>query len=138
MTGSTHTAVLSLALEPKTAEDRVKLGRGLAWLTSEDPTIAVKTDQATGGVRRSADAQRVEYRAAGATTRRAGSLRPPARALARMASRASWGTLRYSARSAVFGSTLAARWAGSAVAASADSVRQAIAPAKARGSFASS
>src|SRR4051812_18111363 len=50
MTQSTPTSVLSLALEPKTAEDRVKLARGLAWLTSEDPAIAVKTDPASGGV----------------------------------------------------------------------------------------
>ena len=42
--------VITLAIEPKTKADQEKLGQGLAKLTSEDPTFAVRTDDETGQV----------------------------------------------------------------------------------------
>ena len=42
--------VISLAIEPRSKADQEKLGRGLARLTSEDPTFRVQTDQETGQV----------------------------------------------------------------------------------------
>ena len=42
--------VITLAIEPKTKADQERLGRGLAKLTSEDPTFQVRTDDETGQV----------------------------------------------------------------------------------------
>lgn len=50
MTGSAQTLLLSLVLIPKTPGDRAKLGRGLAWLMGEDPSLAATTDAASGDV----------------------------------------------------------------------------------------
>jgi elongation factor G len=47
MTGS---ALLSLAIRPKTEADREKLARGVTTLMAEDPTMSVDTDRATGEV----------------------------------------------------------------------------------------
>jgi elongation factor G len=46
----TSSAVLSLALQPKTFADQEKLGRGLNVLIAEDPLLLVKTDPASGEV----------------------------------------------------------------------------------------
>ena len=46
----TPPALLSIVLEPKTQADQKRLGHGLQKLTAEDPTLQVKTDQATGEV----------------------------------------------------------------------------------------
>ena len=47
MTGS---ALLSLAIRPKTEADREKLARGVTTLMAEDPTMSVETDPATGEI----------------------------------------------------------------------------------------
>ena len=48
MNAPVQTPLLSIAIVPKTPDDRQKLGRGLAWLMSEDPTIAIKGDTVSG------------------------------------------------------------------------------------------
>lgn len=50
MCGMTGTALLSLAIKPKTKADQERLRQGLRTLLAEDPTIRMKTDQATGEV----------------------------------------------------------------------------------------
>jgi elongation factor G len=50
MSGITETALLSLAILPKTKADQERLGHGLGRLIAEDPTLRVTTDQATGQV----------------------------------------------------------------------------------------
>jgi translation elongation factor EF-G len=47
MTGS---ALLSLALRPKTEVDRERLARGVTTLVAEDPTMSVHTNPATGEI----------------------------------------------------------------------------------------
>src|ERR1700687_3639901 len=48
--GMTGSALLSLAIRPKTEADREKLARGVTTLMAEDPTMSVDTDSATGEV----------------------------------------------------------------------------------------
>jgi len=48
MNAPVQTPLLSMAIVPKTPDDRKKLERGLAWLMSEDPAIALKSDPASG------------------------------------------------------------------------------------------
>jgi elongation factor G len=50
MCGLPGIALLSLAIMPKTKADQERLRHGLGTLLAEDPTIRVKTDQATGEV----------------------------------------------------------------------------------------
>jgi len=50
MNAPVQTPLLSIAIVPKTPDDRQKLGRGLAWLMSEDPTIAIKGDTVSGEI----------------------------------------------------------------------------------------
>jgi elongation factor G len=50
MCGMSATGLLSLAVRPKTKADQDRLREGLRTLLAEDPTIRVKTDQATGEV----------------------------------------------------------------------------------------
>ena len=40
--------VISLAVEPATQQDKVKLSKGLTALADEDPTFKVRTDEESG------------------------------------------------------------------------------------------
>ena len=48
MNAPVRTPLISIAVVPKTPDDRKKLERGLVWLMSEDPAIGVKSDPASG------------------------------------------------------------------------------------------
>jgi len=48
MNAPVQTPLLSIAIVPKTPDDRKKLERGLGWLMSEDPAIALKSDPSSG------------------------------------------------------------------------------------------
>src|SRR5262245_7020396 len=50
MCGMRGNALLSLAIKPKTKADQERLRHGLGTLLAEDPTILIKTEQATGEV----------------------------------------------------------------------------------------
>jgi elongation factor G len=50
MDAPVQTPLLSIAIMPTTGDSARKLGRGLAWLMGEDPTIAIKSDPLTGEV----------------------------------------------------------------------------------------
>src|SRR5437667_5412620 len=48
MSGTAGTALLSLAIQPRTMADQERLAQGLQKLMAEDPTIGSKMDQETG------------------------------------------------------------------------------------------
>jgi elongation factor G len=48
MNAPVQTPLLSIAIVPKTPDDRKRLERGLGWLMSEDPAIALKRDPSSG------------------------------------------------------------------------------------------
>jgi elongation factor G len=50
MNGTTGTALLSIAIAPKTAGDAQRLAQALQQLIAEDPALHVRTDQQTGHV----------------------------------------------------------------------------------------
>jgi elongation factor G len=50
MNGTTGTALLSIAIAPKTAGDAQRLAQALQQLIAEDPALHVRTDQQTGAV----------------------------------------------------------------------------------------